>query len=1092
MTVTSSAASGSDDCGTALSVADYAPGAVSGPASSAFGRFHSTVQRWIWDQGWPALRPIQEHAAAAILPGGRDVIVAAATASGKTEAAWLPIVSALASQSDGRPGGGVRAMYVGPLKALINDQATRLEDLCAGADIPVHRWHGDVAASHKQRLRRTPDGVLLITPESLESLFVNHGSTAASVLRACRYVVIDELHAFIGTERGAQLQSLLHRSELVVGRRIPRVALSATLGDLRGAADFLRPGGGEDVAVVTDDGAERGELLLQVRGYVDNDPRAAPETSPTSVQEIGGHLFKVLRGRDNLVFANSRAAVETYTDLLNRTSENLTVPNEFHAHHGNLSKDLREHVEARLKDPSTPTTAICTSTLEMGIDIGSADSVAQVGAPFSVSALRQRIGRAGRRGDAAVLRMYITEPEVTPATSAPDLIRAHLVQTVAMVDLLLDRWYEPPSTDALHLSTLTQQVLSVIAQRGGARAGQLYDALCVRGPFSRIDQSTFAQLLRDLGAAELIEQDSSGLLLHGRIGERLVNHYSFYSAFATSEEYRLVADGRTLGSLPVEHPLMPGTFIIFAGRRWQVVSVDTRQHVIQLVAAAGGRAPAFTGGSGHIHDAVRRRMLAVYRSAEVPAYLDPTAIELLDQGRRAFHQMRLHVHSIQHEGNDSRLFAWRGDKVMNTLSVALCAHGLKVGQEGVSLSVSGIRAPELHALIRSLARSQPPDPVDLATGVHNSAVDKHDEFLSAALRTRGYAASHLDVPGAWEALADLAAEAPPTDPQQTAPAPQDFVWTVTDRDAARLPVEVPALGRTPFSVVDLETTGFAAHRSDRIVEVAVVSTDPHGDVTDTWHTLIDPGRDPGPSHVHGITADQLAGAPRFVDVLPFVASRLAGTVVVAHNALFDLGFLSAEFLRAGRQPPLWPTLCSMELAGHFTDTRRLADCCADAGVPLDGAHTALGDAVATAGLLKHYLATAARMGVDPFSSLGPDPVTLTAAPASPAPLTKPRTEVQQQLPPSRASALLVRTGITGPADQGAGAYLDLLADALVDLDLSDVELMSLRQMAMSWDLDEGRIEHLNALFIRQMAPHLTSHQVARLTGALSTGLPGGR
>lgn len=1059
------------------------PLAAPAPASSAFGRFHPAVQRWVWDQGWPALRPIQEHAATAIAPGDRDVIVAAATASGKTEAAWLPIVSALAGGADGAAG-GVQALYVSPLKALINDQATRLESLCEGADIPVHRWHGDVAASQKQRLRKEPAGVLLITPESLESLFVNHGSDAARILAGLQYVVIDELHAFIGTERGAQLQSLLHRTELVIRGRVPRVALSATLGDLRTAGHFLRPGGGDQVAIVTDDGAERGELLLQVRGYVDTDPRSTAEAAPTSAQDIAGHLFSVLRGRDNLVFANSRAAVETYTDLLTRASEQLRVPNEFHAHHGNLSKDLREHVEARLKDPATPTTAVCTSTLEMGIDIGSADSIAQVGAPFSVSALRQRIGRAGRRGKPAVLRMYITEPDVTPTTSAPDLIRAHLVQTVAMVDLLLDRWYEPPSTDALHLSTLTQQVLSVIAQRGGAHAIVLYDALCGHGPFHRVDRATFAILLRDLGAAELIEQDSSGLLLHGRIGERLANHYSFYSAFATSEEYRLVADGRTLGSLPVEHPLVPGTFILFGGRRWQVVSVDTRQHVIQLTAAAGGRAPAFTGGSGHIDDTVRRRMRAVYRSTDVPGYLDATATDLLDQGRRAFHQLRLHLHSIQPDGKDSRLFPWRGDKVMNTLAVALATRGLRVGQEGVSLSVSGITASELHQLVTDLAASQPPTTEVLAATVSNTAVEKYDEFLSPALVARGYAASQLDVPGAWQALADIAAEPTPSSAPEAGAETSRAVWTVVERELAPAPPDRPVLGQTPFTVIDVETTGFAAHKHDRIVELAVVSTDPAGAITDTWHTLINPDRDPGPSRIHGITAEQLAGAPRFTDVLPFIASHLAGTVVVAHNALFDLGFLSAEFLRAGQQPPLWPALCTMNLSGRFTDARRLHDCCHAAGIALQGAHTAIGDATATASLLGHYLRTAPLLGVDPFEALTGSDLPLTTASPCSAPPVKPRTA--SHLPAGDGLPLLAaRAALTGPADPGASAYLDVLTRALSDLELSPQERDSLWHTARAWGLDEQRVTQLHALLVRQLTPHLTSTELAQVTAAVT-------
>ncbi len=589
-------------------------------------------------------------------------------------------------------------------------------------------------------------------------------------------------------------------------------------------------------------------------------------------------------------------------------------------------------------------------------------------------------------------------------------------------------------------------------------------------------------LLRDLGAAELIEQDASGLLLHGRIGERLVNHYSFYSAFTSSEEYRLVADGRTLGSLPVEHPLMPGTFIIFGGRRWQVVSVDTRGKVIQLTAASGGRAPMFTGGSGHIDDTVRRRMREVYRSPDVPRYLDATAMALLEQGRVTFHQMGLHAHSVQHDGNDSRLFAWRGDKIMNTLAVVLAAEGLRVGQEGVSLSVSGVTATDLHDLVKDIAASTPPDAEVLAATVKNAAVEKYDEFLSPALAARGYAASHLDVPGAWEALADIAAEVPPGQPTNAS------TWTVEAPRPVDAAQGLPVLGRTPFSVIDLETTGFAAHRADRIVEVAVVHVDPGGVVTDSWHTLVNPDRDPGPVHIHGITGEQLAGAPRFTDLAPFLAQKLSGTVVVAHNALFDLGFLSSEFLRAGQQPPLWPTLCTMELAGHFTDARRLVDCCADAGISLDGAHSALGDASATAALLGHYLRLAQKLGVNAFETLAESSMLLTSAPATSDPLVKAR--VADLTRPERRGlpVLAARAALTGPADEGAGAYLDLLARALADLELDDVERADLHKTANSWGLDDRRVEHLQQLFLRQVGPHLDTAARARLEAAV--GHPG--
>ena len=196
--------------------------------SAGFRRLHELIQRWVWDQGWSDLRDIQERAIGPILDGGRDVIVAAATAGGKTEAAFLPICSQVIAQ----PSGSVRALYVSPLKALINDQFDRLDRLCERLAIPVHRWHGDVPSTHKRQVLSDPAGILLITPESLEALFVLRGTAIAKLFGNLDFVVVDELHSFIGSERGQQLQSLLSRIERVLRRRVPRIALSATLGDM--------------------------------------------------------------------------------------------------------------------------------------------------------------------------------------------------------------------------------------------------------------------------------------------------------------------------------------------------------------------------------------------------------------------------------------------------------------------------------------------------------------------------------------------------------------------------------------------------------------------------------------------------------------------------------------------------------------------------------------------------------------------------------------------------------------------------------------------------------------------------------------------
>jgi len=737
------------------------------------------------------LRDAQERAAGPILAGDRDLIVSAATASGKTEAAFLPICSALLDAREQTraasplttgavPSGenpslpsGVQALYVSPLKALINDQYGRLDLLCKHLELPVHRWHGDVPGSRKAKVLAEPDGILLITPESLEALLVIHGPKVARVFAGLRYVVIDEMHSFLGTERGAQLQSLLHRVELAIRRRVPRIGLSATLGDMAAAADYLRPGRGENVTLITSEDDDSQELRLQLRGYeakpANLSPRAAEQAEAAGKQidaedvtegdrlAIADHLFATLRGTDNLIFANSRRDVEIYADLLTRRCEAAHVPNEFVPHHGSLSKELREHVEARLKDRDVPVNAVCTSTLEMGIDIGSVTSIAQIGAPHTVGSLRQRLGRSGRRGDAAALRLYVTEEQLTPQTPPPDALRAELVQSIAMVNLLLERWNEAPDSGGLHLSTLVQQLLSLIAQHGGVTPLEAYQTLCEHGPFVRVSPSLFKTLLRALATetVDLIIQAGDGLLLLGVVGERLVNHYSFYAAFRTAEEHRLIANGRTLGTLPVDYPLMPGSLLIFGGRRWKVIAVDAHAKVVELGPSSGGRPPLFVGGGPHVADRVRQEMRRIYMAADVPTYLDAQAVQLLAGGRANFARFGLGNDPLLVTGADTLVFPWRGDRIMSTLALALTGVGIDVAQDGVCLTMTGATRPDTLAGLTQLLSDGPPAPLALAARVGTKVVEKYDEQLSNELLDVAFAARSLDVDGAWDALRHL-------------------------------------------------------------------------------------------------------------------------------------------------------------------------------------------------------------------------------------------------------------------------------------------------------------------------------------------------
>jgi ATP-dependent Lhr-like helicase len=717
--------------------------------SEAFYLLDEKIRRWVWDQKWEELRDAQEKAIPHILAGNTDVIIASATASGKTEAAFLPICSRFLTDE----GQNACVVYISPLKALINDQFSRMEQLCEQLEIPVHPWHGDISANKKKKFLKTPTGILLITPESMESLFVNHGTAIQQLFGNLLYIVVDELHSFIGSERGQQLQSILHRIEFAIKRNVPRIGLSATIGDMNIACRFLRPKEDSEVEKIVSASTGQ-ELQLLLRGYIQQPPVLMPEGEPQeevqedgSFIEIASNLFKSLRGSSNLIFANSRNRVEKFADKLRSMCEEQRLPNEFWPHHGNLSKELREDAEAAIKNKTRPVSIVCTSTLEMGIDIGSVTSIAQVGVPPSVASMRQRLGRSGRRGDPAILRIYIQEQELSKNSAPSDCLRAGLVQTIAMVKLLLTRWCEPPIAGGLHLSTMVQQILSLIAQYGGVTAAQAYNVLCKNGPFPLVGERMFADFLRCLGSTGLIMQASDGLLLHGQMGERIVNHYSFYTAFMTPEEYRLVSGDRTIGTLPIDRPVAVDSLLIFGGRRWLVVEVDNRKKVIVLKPAKGGKAPTFGGQAGWIHDEVRRQMFTVYMEKSVPVFLDAKAKELLLEARENFHRYGLSEKWMLTHGNTTLIFCWMGDRVMDTLTAMLRSKGFKAANEGIALAVASASPDEIMSQIKKLEADGPPDSLELARSVANKACEKYDLFLTDELLSADFAASKFDSNG---------------------------------------------------------------------------------------------------------------------------------------------------------------------------------------------------------------------------------------------------------------------------------------------------------------------------------------------------------
>lgn len=726
---------------------------------SAFDSLHEKVRRWIWQQGWEGLRDVQQRSIPLLLSGERDLIIMAATAGGKTEAAFLPIVSRLASEPPGS-GGGFRAIYVSPMRALINDQFGRMESLCAELDIAVTKWHGDVSESVKARSRKNPSGIVLITPESLEALLVRRGKEVARLFRGLSYVLIDEMHVFLGDPRGKQLQSILHRIDLASNAQPVRVGLSATLADENAARDFLRPLEPNQVDVLPP-GPGGPQIKLQLRGYVRpvhfrHQPKSASDGGKETVPEdpaaaaVTKHLFETHRGHRSLIFAGARGKVETVTVALAEMTEAIGVPEEFFAHHGNLSREHREHAEHRMKDRSRPASIVCTTTLELGIDVGDIEAVAQLGPGHTVSGMRQRLGRSGRRpGQSAVMRVYVTESEHADTSHPLDALRSQTVQAIAMLNLMLRKWNEPPEPERLHLSTLLQQVMALIGQNGGITAAEAWNVLIRAGTFTGVDIALFKRLLRRMGDTEvgLLEQAKDGTLLPGPAGERLLESRDIFAVFMSPEEYKVVAEGgRTIGQVPGTNPFSPGQMLILAGRRWRIIEVDAQRRELAVRPAKGGSPPIFGGELRPPVDGVVEEMRRVWEDLSIPPYLDTTARQLLVEARTTYDRLGLRCSSVAQHDGQILLFPWVGDRKQQALILALTRADLEPVPLGIAVGVSAAQR-ELLVNTLSALTARPLDALELAGLVENKAVEKFDSFLGDELLDLAWARDRLDIAG---------------------------------------------------------------------------------------------------------------------------------------------------------------------------------------------------------------------------------------------------------------------------------------------------------------------------------------------------------
>ena len=698
--------------------------------SASFDLLDEHVRRWIWRQGWTSLKDIQENAIPVVLAGNSDVIISASTAGGKTEAAFLPILTAIL-QSD--KSFGYQVLYVSPLKALINDQYRRLSDITAEMGIDVIPWHGDIDAARKNRSLKNPNGIVIITPESLESFLINRERFVMGAFSSLQYVVIDELHSFIGTERGKQLQSLLSRIEQVTRRHIPRIAMSATFSDYDAVKYFLRNDGSMPCAIPPQRDRNH-EIKILVKEYISS--KDVDISVPIS-QEI----YNNLRGSNNLVFTNNRIDAEEYAVKLSDLCEENGVPNEFRVHHGSISKIERESVERELQKGEHPVTAFCTSTLELGVDIGKVKSIAQIGTASSVSGLRQRLGRSGRRNEPSILRVFSIDRKDDGLLYD---LKSSLVQNIAIIELMREQRYEIPSIARYHFSTLIQQILAVIAQFGGFYPKDGWTLLCQNGAFKNVTPELFLELLKSLGEKDVISQLNTGLIVVGKVGERILKSPDFYVAFVSPVDFTVInkANSKRIGM--IQYVPSVGKVILLSGKRWLVESFDKATSKIYVSYIKSGGTAMFAGEGMDIDRIIVGKMWEIYLADTIYSYLDERtdAKEHLNQSRIFFNHNNLGATSFLQYGNENYFFNWTGTKANRTLAL-LAQYCLNKQCDYGGFYVSNLTAEDIELL----RQANKPDLVELASMLPRQLKtrQKYDYLLSDKLLNIEYANTYLDI-----------------------------------------------------------------------------------------------------------------------------------------------------------------------------------------------------------------------------------------------------------------------------------------------------------------------------------------------------------
>ena len=629
---------------------------------SIFARFAPRLQEAIVSRlGWSSLRPVQELAGAALLDG-MNAVVLAPTAGGKTEAAMFPTLSAMVVD----PPDGIGAIYVAPIKALLNNQSDRLGRYTEMVGLHRFVWHGDISQSERRRFLRDPSELLMTTPESLEVMLVSQQVDATELFRDLRTVIIDEIHSFAGTDRGAHLQSVLERIARFSRHDVQRIGLSATVGNPDAVLGWLQ-GTSQRAGTIVDPPKQPSRRQLLV-------VRCEDQT------HLAHDAARLAKGGKSFCFCQSRSDTEAVAEHMNRAGTTVFV------HHSSVSKEERLLAEERFQHGSDAC-IVCTSTLELGIDVGDLDRVLQVEAPDTVSSFLQRMGRTGRRAGQGTNTTFLCECDES------------VLQAIALIELAKSGWVENVELSDRCWPVLIHQLLALALANHGVSLEDAWTLLSHVPDFRGILRSEFDRL-----AKWMIEDQSlrlvGGRLTLGPTAERNFGRRNFlelFSVFTTPESYTVqTTNGQPIGTLSqsfVDRLVDGLSCFLLGGRPWAVLRVQHDDRRIVVEPAPRAREPTWGGFLPQfLSQEICEKTRDVLFSDEIYGYLSKEAVTTLNDQRRLLRDDAGSDSRRIGVGNDElRWWTFAGGQINSTLRYALTAldPSLKIVPDNFHLKIRG-------------------------------------------------------------------------------------------------------------------------------------------------------------------------------------------------------------------------------------------------------------------------------------------------------------------------------------------------------------------------------------------------------------------